>query len=204
MTSFTDQELLAHLQDLQNFCKFLTRDPVKAEDLCQDTLCKALGSRDNFQNDNLKAWLFTIARNRFYDTSKRERRMLSTDPTRIDFVRDKSSKDLTSTPLAALEVKEGLLSLKFISADQRDALVAVGLGGDQYDEYAEKAGIAVGTVKSRVSRARAALVDMRDDFFSATGKTHGLSTALNHLKDTEVKAQTPSPTREILPGIMIG
>lgn len=184
MTPFTDQELLAHLQDLQNFCRFLTRDPVKAEDLCQDTLCKALGSRDNFQNDNLKAWLFTIARNRFYDTSKRERRMLSTDPTRIDFVRDKSSKDLTSTPLTALEVKEGLLSLKFISAEQRDALVAVGIGGDQYDEYAEKAGIAVGTVKSRVSRGRTALIALHEDFFTATNQNSGLVQAA-HDRETE-------------------
>ena len=141
------------LPDLRGFARFLTRDAMAADDLVQDTLVRALAAIDQFQPDtNLKAWLFTIQRNAFYEQARRRRRETQVMSERLP------DPDSTA-PDAALrgEVNDLQRMLFRLPPLLREALVLVGAQELSYEQAAAICGVPVGTVKARVSRARSQL-----------------------------------------------
>ncbi|WP_173934122.1 sigma-70 family RNA polymerase sigma factor [Chelativorans sp. Marseille-P2723] len=151
-SSFRDG-LLAAVPTLRAFAVSLAKNADRADDLVQETLVKAWDKQDSFQpGTNLKAWLFTILRNEFYSQMRKRRRevedadgmitaRLSVNPSQ------ESSSDLTDFRRA----------LELLPEDQREAIILIGASGFSYEEAAEICGCAVGTIKSRVSRARSRL-----------------------------------------------
>jgi RNA polymerase sigma-70 factor (ECF subfamily) len=147
------QELVVLIPHLRAFARTLTGDPTAADDLAQDAMMKAWDARASFQlGTNMKAWTFMILRNQFYSEKRRSWRQSQLDQEAAE--RTLVAVDDPEAPVALDELR---LGLGMLPAEQREALILVGAGGFAYEEAAEICGCAVGTVKSRVSRARRAL-----------------------------------------------
>ena len=143
-------QLIPHLRA---FARTLTGDPTAADDLAQDAMMKAWDARASFQlGTNMKAWTFMILRNQFYSEKRRSWRQSQLDQEAAE--RTLVAVDDPEAPVALDELRQGLAMLP---PEQREALILVGAGGFAYEEAADICGCAVGTVKSRVSRARKAL-----------------------------------------------
>ena len=150
------EALVAAIPNLRAFAISLTGDHHKANDLVQDTLLKAWANRDKFEvGTNLKAWLFTILRNTYFSDIRKRRRELQD-------VDGQAASQLVSPPEqnGHLDLADFRKALAFLSADQREALLLVGAEGYSYEEAAAISGCAVGTVKSRVNRARVHLSEL--------------------------------------------
>ncbi len=146
-------ELVKLIPHLRAFARTLTGDPTAADDLAQDAMVKAWDARASFQlGTNMKAWTFMILRNQFYSDKRRSWRQTQLDQEAAE--RTLVAIDDPESPLALDELR---LALAGLPDEQREALVLVGAGGFAYEEAAEICRCAVGTVKSRVSRARKAL-----------------------------------------------
>jgi RNA polymerase sigma-70 factor (ECF subfamily) len=118
--------------------------------LLQNTIVAALDKQHQFEpGTNLKGWLFTIMRNRFYSDLRTQRRR----PTPVD-TEEAPPLVALDNPEAALAVRELSTALWQLSAQAREALILVGASGFSYEEAARLCGCTVGTLKVRVSRAR--------------------------------------------------
>jgi RNA polymerase sigma-70 factor (ECF subfamily) len=147
------RELVALIPHLRAFARTLCGDPAAADDLAQDAMLKAWDARASFQlGTNMKAWTFMILRNQFYSEKRRSWRQSQLDQEAAE--RTLVAADNPEAPVALDELR---LALRSLPDEQREALVLVGAGGFAYEEAADICGCAVGTVKSRVSRARRAL-----------------------------------------------
>src|SRR5436190_4042858 len=147
------RELVQLIPHLRAFARTLCGDPAAADDLAQDAMMKAWDARASYQmGTNMKAWTFMILRNQFYSEKRRSWRQTQLDQEAAE--RTLIAADDPESPVALDELR---LSIGMLPAEQREALILVGAGGFAYEEAAEICGCAVGTVKSRVSRARKAL-----------------------------------------------
>src|SRR5438132_2497796 len=147
------KELITLIPHLRAFARTLTGDPTSADDLAQDAMMKAWDARASFQmGTNMKAWTFMILRNQFYSEKRRSWRQTQLDQDAAE--RTLIAADDPESPVALDELRQ---SIAMLPAEQREALILVGAGGFAYEEAADICGCAVGTVKSRVSRARKAL-----------------------------------------------
>lgn len=147
------RELVTLIPHLRAFARTLTGDATAADDLAQDAMMKAWDARASFQlGTNMKAWTFMILRNQFYSEKRRSWRQSQLDQEAAE--RTLVAVDDPEAPVALDELR---LGLGMLPAEQREALILVGAGGFAYEEAAAICGCAVGTVKSRVSRARRAL-----------------------------------------------
>ncbi|HWF00854.1 MAG TPA: sigma-70 family RNA polymerase sigma factor [Caulobacteraceae bacterium] len=147
------RELVGLIPQLRAFARTLAGDPTAADDLAQDAMMKAWDARASFElGTNMKAWTFMILRNQFYSEKRRSWRQAQLDQDAAE--RTLVAVDDPSGPIALDELR---LGLGMLPPEQREALILVGAGGFAYEEAAEICGCAVGTVKSRVSRARRAL-----------------------------------------------
>ncbi|MGA2953003.1 MAG: sigma-70 family RNA polymerase sigma factor [Caulobacteraceae bacterium] len=145
--------LVGLIPQLRAFARTLAGDPTAADDLAQDAMMKAWDARLSFElGTNMKAWTFMILRNQFYSEKRRSWRQTQLDQEAAE--RTLVAVDDPASPVALDELRMGL---GMLPAEQREALILVGAGGFAYEEAAEICGCAVGTVKSRVSRARRAL-----------------------------------------------
>jgi RNA polymerase sigma-70 factor (ECF subfamily) len=129
-----------------------------ADDLVQDTLVRALANIDSFEpGTNLPAWLFTILRNLFRSEYRKRRR-------EVEDTEGRFAAMLSTRPeqTGRVEFKELQQALARIPADQREAVILVGASGFSYEEAAEICACAVGTIKSRVNRARTKLAEILD------------------------------------------
>jgi len=147
------RELVQLIPHLRAFARTLCGDPAAADDLAQDAMMKAWDARASFQmGTNMKAWTFMILRNQFYSEKRRSWRQSQLD-------QDAAERTLVAAddPEAPVALDEMRLALGMLPSEQREALILVGAGGFAYEEAADICGCAVGTVKSRVSRARRAL-----------------------------------------------
>jgi len=154
-----EQGLLEHQASLRAYARSLTKSPSAADDLVQETYCKALSHRHLFTpGTNLKAWLFTIARNTFFTAFKRAKRESGVDVEELlkTVLQDREQEDAE----AVYDLKRLLLYLACLPAHQRHAVVAVGYIGMSYEEAAERFGCKIGTIKSRVSRGRDLLIEL--------------------------------------------
>lgn len=141
---------------LRAFARSLCGNPTQADDLAQDALMKAWNARESYaRNTSFKAWTFTILRNGFYSEKRRSWRTAEMTPGMAETALVASDNPEKGLELAALRN-----ALDHLPQDQREAIILVGAGGMAYDEAAAVAGCAVGTIKSRVSRARKALTEM--------------------------------------------
>ena len=147
------RELVALIPHLRAFARTLSGDPTSADDLAQDAMIKAWDARASYQmGTNMKAWTFMILRNQFYSERRRSWRQTQLDQEAAE--RTLVAIDDPESPVVLDELR---LGLGMLPLEQREALILVGAGGFAYEEAAEICGCAVGTVKSRVSRARKAL-----------------------------------------------
>jgi RNA polymerase sigma-70 factor (ECF subfamily) len=147
------RDLVTLIPHLRAFARTLCGDAAAADDLAQDTVMKAWDARSSYQmGTNMKAWTFMILRNQFYSEKRRSWRQTQLDQEAAE--RTLVATDDPASPLALDELRQALTMLP---TEQREALILVGAGGFAYEEAAEICGCAVGTVKSRVSRARRAL-----------------------------------------------
>lgn len=149
-------DLLAAAPSLWAFAYSLTHNPVSADDLVQDTLVRAWASRDRFEpGTNLGAWLITILRNQFYSLQRRRRR-------EVEDVEGRYANHLVSPPeqTAHLDLQDLQRALLKLPPMQRKVLLLVTAQGLSYEEAAQVCGCAVGSVKSRVHRARRHLEDL--------------------------------------------
>ena len=149
-------QVVGMIPALRAFAWSVSRNGADADDLVQDTLIKALSHRDRFQaGTNLRAWLFTILRNTFYTAMVRRRREISDED-------DRHANTLVTAP-----DQEWRLTLRALQAaldqlplEHREALILVGAAGLSYKEAAEICGCPLGTIKSRVNRARERLLTL--------------------------------------------
>ena len=148
------QDLTALIPNMRAFARTLTGNAASADDLAQEALMKAWRNRSGFQaGTNLKAWTFMILRNQFYTDRRRDWRSLPLDQEVAE-----TTLVAVDDPSAAIEVEELRQALNHIPTTQREAIVLVGAGGLSYEDAARVCGCPIGTMKSRVSRARTALV----------------------------------------------
>src|SRR5918993_3482394 len=158
-------EIVAAIPKLRAFAISLTGNSDRADDLVQDTIVRAWGNIGRFERGaNLNAWLFTILRNLFHSEYRKRKREVE-DPDGVHAAR------LATRPEqgARLDFEDFQRALAKLQPDQREALLLVGAEGFSYEEAAKICNVAVGTVKSRVNRARKKLEELlsfeeEDDF----------------------------------------
>jgi RNA polymerase sigma-70 factor, ECF subfamily len=147
------QDIVRHLPALKAFALLLCRNPDRAEDLVQDTVVNAWSHFGSFApGSNLRGWLFTILRNGYYSDLRKRRREVA-DPDGL-FVARLAVAPAHDGNLALGEFQRAFARL---TPEHRQVLTLVGAMGYSYEEAAAATTLSVGTVKSRVSRARANL-----------------------------------------------
>lgn len=149
-------DLLELVPFLRAFARSLCGHSESADDLAQETLVKAWQARATFApGTNLKAWLFTILRNQFYSDRRRSWRQTAWDQEAAERI-----PGTTAEQVWAAELSDTAHALARLSDEQREALILVGAGGFSYEDAAAICRCAVGTVKSRVARARKSLMSI--------------------------------------------
>jgi RNA polymerase sigma-70 factor (ECF subfamily) len=152
------REMLSNLPNLRAFAVSLCRRSDKADDLVQETILKAWSKQDSFEmGTNMTAWLFTILRNEFYgQMRKKGREVQDTDGAFTN------SLSVHPEQMGRLDFNDFKNALDELPDDQREAIILIGASGFSYEEAAEICGCALGTMKSRVSRARLKLAELLD------------------------------------------
>jgi RNA polymerase sigma-70 factor (ECF subfamily) len=152
----TRDSILAAIPNLRAFAISLSGNVDRADDLVQETILRALANIDSFRpGTNMPAWLFTILRNLFRSEYRKRRREVE-DATGMYAESMKSQPEQASR----LEFEELRTALAQLPDDQREAVILVGASGFSYEEAAAICGCAVGTIKSRVNRARNRLAEL--------------------------------------------
>ena len=154
----TKDDLIALMPNLRAFALSLCGQHERADDLVQETLLKAWSHLDGFQEGtNLRAWLFTILRNSFFSEIRRRRR-------EVEDAGGKKAERLSVAPAQQghVDMQDLSKALDMLLPHQREAVVLVGAAGMSYEEAAEIAKCPVGTMKSRVYRARVKLAQHFD------------------------------------------
>lgn len=158
-------DLVRAIPSLRAFALSLCGNPERADDLVQETLMKAWANLASFvEGTNFSAWLFTILRNAFYSDFRKRRR-------EIEDADGQMAGRLASMPAqnGHMDLQDFRAALMQLPLSQREVLVLIGGSGMSYEEVAAICNCAVGTVKSRVNRARNRLaqllaVDLADEF----------------------------------------
>jgi RNA polymerase sigma-70 factor, ECF subfamily len=150
------EAMLDSVPSLRAFAISLCGNVDRADDLVQEALLRAWANMESFQpGTNMSAWLFTILRNLFRSEYRKRRR-------EVEDVDGSYAETLTSLPEqnSRLEIVEFRKALKMLPSEQRESLILVGASGFSYEEAAQICGCAVGTIKSRVNRARSRLAEI--------------------------------------------
>jgi len=156
LTNQLRDDILASVPSLRAFAISLSGNGDRADDLVQETLLRAIANIDSFQpGTNMSAWMFTILRNLFRsEYRKRRREVEDTDGSYAESLKSHPEQN------SRLEFQEFRAALAKLPPDQREALILVGASGFSYEEAAAICECAVGTIKSRVNRARTRLADL--------------------------------------------
>lgn len=156
LTNQLRDEILATVPSLRAFAISLSGNVDRADDLVQETMLRALANIDSFQpGSNMPAWLFTILRNLFRSDYRKRRREV--EDAEGNYARTLKTQPTQTT---RIEFEEFRAALDKIPQDQREALILVGASGFSYEDAAAICGCAVGTIKSRVNRARTKLSEL--------------------------------------------
>lgn len=147
------RELMVQLPSLRAFAISLVGKVDSADDLVQETVLKAWANRTRFSaGTNMRAWLFTILRNEFYSIFRKRRREVEDADGAIA-----ASVGIHPAQDGHMDMLDTQGALAMLPVDQREALLLVAASDLSYEEAAAVCGVAVGTIKSRVNRARARL-----------------------------------------------
>ncbi|WP_347303065.1 sigma-70 family RNA polymerase sigma factor [Croceibacterium sp. TMG7-5b_MA50] len=153
------RELEGVVPHLRAFARGLCGRPDMADDLVQETLLKAWAAQDRFEpGTSMRAWTFVILRNAYLTDMRRNRFRGEYDETAAERILTAPAGQ--EEPIHLSDMHRALLTLP---PERREALLLVGAGGFSYEEAATICGCAVGTIKSRVGRARAALTAMIEE-----------------------------------------
>ena len=140
------QKIEAAIPALRRYARALTRDADTADDLVQDTLVRALRSEHLFQGEEVRSWLYTILTN----LNRNRLRSLARRPV-LSPIDDNDAPDLAGPEAGGRDIER---ALALLVEEQRTALLLVVLEGLSYREVAEVQGVPIGTVMSRLARAR--------------------------------------------------
>ncbi len=149
-------DMLRTIPSLRAFAFSLCGNADRADDLVQETLMKAWINQNSFtQGTSMSAWLFTILRNVFYSEYRKRRR-------EVEDAEGTMAARLVSVPEqnGHMDLQDLRAALQKLPAEQREALILVGGSGFAYEEAAQICGCALGTLKSRVNRARTAIAGL--------------------------------------------
>lgn len=152
----TTADILSAIPNLRAFAVSLCGNVDRADDLVQETLVKAWGKLGSFvEGTNLRAWLFTILRNIYYSEYRKRRREVADADGAI-------AARLATAPAQTshMDLLDFRAALQQLPTDQREALILIGASGLSYEEAAGICGCAIGTMKSRVNRARNRLAEL--------------------------------------------
>ena len=142
---------------LRRYARFLVREVDRADDLVQETLTRAIEKLHTWQpGTNLRAWLFVIMRNSFISEFRKEKRA----PTSSGLPDDDKALSVSGDQEGHIAFLNLQSAFDQLSDDQREILVLIAIEGLKYEEAAATLGIPIGTVRSRVARARQALRDI--------------------------------------------
>lgn len=166
------QELLQLIPQIRAFARFLCQgDRAGADDLAQEALARAWQARDRFEpGSQMRAWLFVIVRNLYYSDRRKAWRSVAWDALAAERTLQQRENQFEN-----LDLDDVRRAMHALADDQRDALILVTAGGLSYEEAAQVCGCAVGTIKSRVNRARKALTEAME-----TGRLPPRDAPANH------------------------
>jgi len=165
--------VIENLMPMRAFAHMLARDRALAEDLVHDTVIRALAHRDKFQpGTNLKGWLAVIMRNVFFQDVRRRRRK---GEVPLDQQRDQTPVD--GGQEVQLEIRDFRSGFQALPPSSRQALALVGIRGCSYEQAAALVNCPVGTIKSRVSRAR---LQLRQAVEGSGASAHRIATVERH------------------------
>lgn len=196
MTGDFHVDLRALLPRLRIYALSLTRDRDRADDLVQDAVVKALAGQRSFQpGTNFPAWLFRIQRNEFISGLRRQRPTVPLD--------DAVAATLSHAPAqeSGLIMREFTKAFGFLASGQREALLLSVLEGWSYRQIAVLSDVSVGTVKSRISRARAALSQMLTGEDSAVDGAASTETPVQEVPLQEAGARAAAAAARRLPSL---
>ena len=149
-------DLVAAIPNMRAFAISLCGNRDRADDLVQEALVKAWNHLDSFEaGTNLKAWLFTILRNAYFSELRKTKREIADSDGQLA-----AKLSVPAEQQGHLDLLDLNRALSKLPVDQREALILVGAEGFSYEDAAKISGCAVGTVKSRVNRARARLGEL--------------------------------------------
>lgn len=152
------EDVIGQIPALRAFAWSLSHNSADADDLVQDTLAKAWKHRDRFEpGTNLRAWLFTILRNTYYTSLSRRRREVADEDGKHAATLSTPPTQDWSVAMRSLEA-----AMRQLPDEHREALILVGAAGLSYEEAAEICSCALGTIKSRVNRARTRLLKIME------------------------------------------
>ena len=172
-----DQEFLPHIDSMYNFAYRLTFDEDDAKDLVQDTYLKAYRFIESFERGtNAKAWLFRILKNSFINDFRKK----SKEPAKVDYneVETFYNSDNVDKPITTdlrIETVQDMIgdeisnALNSLDIDFRTVIILCDLEGFKYDEMAKILDIPIGTVRSRLHRARNLLKEKLSDYAKKMG-----------------------------------
>ncbi len=175
--SIFDNEFMPHINSMYNFAYHLTLDADDAKDLLQDTYMKAFRFINSFQQGtNAKAWLFRILKNSFINDYRKK----SKEPAKVDYQEVESyynSEDVDRqiTPDLRVEALKDMIgdeisnALNALDVDFRTVIILCDLEGFKYDEMAKILDIPIGTVRSRLHRARNLLKEKLGEYAKQMG-----------------------------------
>ena len=175
--SIFNQEFMPHINSMYNFAYRLTLDPDDAKDLLQDTYLKAFRFIDSFQQGtNAKAWLFRILKNSFINDYRKK----SKEPSKVDYQEvetfyNSEDVDRQITPDLRVEALQDMIgdeistALNALDVDFRTVIILCDLEGFKYEEMAKILDIPIGTVRSRLHRARNLLKEKLSEYAKKMG-----------------------------------
>lgn len=171
-----DVSIVDLIPALRAFARTFCRVPDDADDLVQETLTKGLANIDKFEpGTRMKSWLFTIMRNSYYT------RIKAADREKPGLLDCASAIPITeATQEWSVQSKEVSNAVQRLPEHQREVLMLIGVLGVSYEETAEICGCAVGTVKSRLNRARASVLE-----YLGESSLQTLVERRNHLSATQ-------------------
>jgi RNA polymerase sigma-70 factor (ECF subfamily) len=155
------EDVVACVPNLERYARHLCQGAEPVEDLVQETLTRALGSLDRYRpTSDLKAWLFTIMKNHVRDLWRKQRKLglvsLTENP-------DAEARGTAPPQLDRLMLRELADAINRLPAYQREVLMQVSIDPSSYETASAALGVPVGTVRSRLFRARSSLQKMLDD-----------------------------------------
>src|ERR687892_727965 len=178
------EQLKTILPRLRIYALSLTRDRDAADDLVHDTVIKALTGRRSFQpGTNLAAWLFRIQRNEFISGLRRQRPTVPVDTAIAESLSHPPHQD------SGLVMREFVSAFAKLAPTQREALLLAVLEGLPYEVIAQHTGVSVGTVKSRISRARDTLERLLLEGETKPRPTSGIDTTTDRDADEAQREQ---------------